>query len=209
MTFANQLLAWFHQHGRKTLPWQQNVHPYSVWVSEIMLQQTQVKTVIPYFERFMLRFPDIQTLAMASEDQVLALWAGLGYYARGRNLHRTAQIIVSEYQGQFPKNIMQVQSLPGLGRSTASAILAICEGQALPILDGNVKRVLARYCGISGYPGDKKIEAQLWQQATAFLPHTEIPDYTQAIMDLGALICLPKNPRCTCLLYTSPSPRDH
>ncbi len=194
--FASHLLTWFHQHGSKDLPWQRDIHPYRVWVSEIMLQQTQVKTVIPYFERFIARFPDIQALAQASEDQVLALWAGLGYYARGRNLHRAAQKIMTEYQGQFPLDSTQVQGLPGLGKSTAHAILAICEGQRLAILDGNVKRVLTRYCGISGYPGNKKIEAQLWQIAESFLPATSLPDYTQAIMDLGAMICLPRNPRC-------------
>ena len=194
--FSSSLLRWFHQHGRKTLPWQHDIHPYRVWVSEIMLQQTQVKTVIPYFERFMARFPDIHTLAAATEDQVLNLWAGLGYYARGRNLHRAAQQIVSEWNGKFPEQLSQLQSLPGLGRSTASAILAICAGQPLPILDGNVKRVLTRYCGITGYPGDKKIETQLWHKAEQFLPQKEIPDYTQAIMDLGALICLPRNPQC-------------
>ncbi|MCX7123459.1 MAG: A/G-specific adenine glycosylase [Gammaproteobacteria bacterium] len=195
-SFASLLLHWFHQHGRKTLPWQQDIHPYRVWVSEIMLQQTQVKTVIPYFERFMEAFPDIQSLALATEDQVLKHWAGLGYYARGRNLHRSAQIIQSEWGGQFPQALSQVQSLPGLGRSTASAILAICMSQPHPILDGNVKRVLARYFGISGYPGDKKIEAQLWEKAEACLPQQDIPDYTQAIMDLGAMICLPRNPQC-------------
>ena len=194
--FSSQLLHWFHQHGRKTLPWQQDIHPYRVWVSEIMLQQTQVKTVIPYFERFMARFPNIYTLAEASEDQVLVLWAGLGYYARGRHLHRAAQIIVSDFGGQFPQELAPLQNLPGLGRSTASAILAICNHQALPILDGNVKRVLTRYCGIVGYPGDKKIEAQLWQKAAQLLPKEAIPDYTQAIMDLGAMICLPRNPHC-------------
>jgi A/G-specific adenine glycosylase len=170
---------------------------YRVWVSEIMLQQTQVKTVIPYFKRFMARFPNIQSLAAAQEEDVLALWAGLGYYARGRNLHRAAQLIMAEHGGAFPHTLTELQALPGLGRSTASAILAICEGQRLPILDGNVKRVLSRYHGIHGYPGDKKIETILWQYAEAALPlEREMPAYTQAIMDLGALTCLPKNPQC-------------
>ncbi len=194
--FTALLLHWFHQHGRKTLPWQEDIHPYRVWVSEIMLQQTQVKTVIPYFERFMQRFPDLASLAAATQEEVLFYWAGLGYYARGRNLHHAAQKIMRDYGGCFPQELAALQSLPGLGRSTASAILAICNGQRLPILDGNVKRVLSRYFGISGYPGDKKVEALLWQKAADLLPHADIPAYTQAIMDLGALICLPRNPQC-------------
>lgn len=195
-TFSVLLLDWFYHSGRKNLPWQLALDPYPVWISEIMLQQTQVKTVIPYYTRFMLRFPTIFDLAKAPQDEVLTHWAGLGYYARARNLLKMAQIIVSEYQGHFPEDLDTLKSLPGLGRSTASAILAICHGKMLPILDGNVKRVLTRYLGISGYPGDKKIETLLWQQAENLLPQTEIPAYTQAIMDLGALICTPKNPSC-------------
>ncbi len=161
-----------------------------------MLQQTQVKTVIPYFERFIAAFPSIAHLAAASLDQVLSHWAGLGYYARARNLHKTAKILVAEYKGKFPRDLETLQKLPGLGRSTASAILAICFSQALPILDGNVKRVLTRYLGIAGYPGDKPVEQQLWLQAKALMPASNIPAYTQAIMDLGALICTSRNPSC-------------
>ncbi len=196
--FSQRLLSWFHQHGRKKLPWQRDLTPYPVWVSEIMLQQTQVKTVIPYYERFMARFPTLHALAAASQDEVLSLWSGLGYYARGRNLHKAAHIIVEEYQGQFPTELAILQTLPGLGRSTASAILAICFGTRHAILDGNVKRVLTRYFGIEGYPGEREIESKLWQEAERLLPAEEIniPAYTQAIMDLGAMICLPKRPTC-------------
>ncbi len=194
--FAALILAWFQHAGRKTLPWQQVLEPYPVWISEIMLQQTQVKTVIPYFTRFMERFPNLEALAQAPVDDVLKYCAGLGYYARARNLHKMAYILVTEYGGKFPRELDALQKLPGLGRSTASAILAICHGKALPILDGNVKRVLTRYLGISGYPGDKKIEARLWQEAERLLPPTDIPAYTQAIMDVGALICTSKHPAC-------------
>ncbi len=198
LLFSQRLLSWFHQHGRKKLPWQRDLTPYPVWVSEIMLQQTQVKTAIPYYERFMMRFPTLQSLAEASQDEVLSLWSGLGYYARGRNLHKAAHIIVEEYQGHFPNELSILQSLPGLGRSTASAILAICFGARHAILDGNVKRVLTRYLGIEGYPGEREIEAKLWQEAERLLPSKEadIPAYTQAIMDLGAMMCLPKRPSC-------------
>ena len=178
------------------MPWQQDIDPYKVWVSEIMLQQTQVKTVIPYFERFIVKFPTITELASASVDQVLSEWAGLGYYARARNLHKMAEILVSKYRGNFPKDLKTLQSLPGLGRSTASAILAICFNKPYPILDGNVKRVLARYLGISGYPNDKKVDAQFWQAAESLMPKSKIGDYTQAIMDLGAMVCTPKSPAC-------------
>lgn len=194
--FSKQLLSWFQHSGRKTLPWQRDLDPYKVWVSEIMLQQTQVKTVIPYFERFIVKFPSVNDLAAASADQVLNEWAGLGYYARARNLHKMAEILVSKYKGNFPKDLKTLQSLPGLGRSTASAILAISFGKIYPILDGNVKRVLTRYLGISGYPNDKKIEAVLWAAAEELMPKTKIGAYTQAIMDLGAIICTPKNPTC-------------
>lgn len=161
-----------------------------------MLQQTQVTTVIPYFERFMAHFPTLASLAAASQAEVLHLWAGLGYYARGRNLHRAAQILVQDYAGEFPQELVELRKLPGLGRSTASAILAICYAKPHPILDGNVKRVLARYQGLEGYPGDPKIEPVFWRAAEQLLPSVEIPAYTQAIMDLGALICLRKNPAC-------------
>jgi A/G-specific adenine glycosylase len=196
MNFASQLLGWFAHAGRKTLPWQQELNPYRVWVSEIMLQQTQVNTVIPYYQRFMHRFPNIETLARAPVDEVLKFWAGLGYYARGRNLHKTAQLIVREFQGEFPKTAEILKSFPGIGASTAHAILAIAYGQRLPILDGNVKRVLTRFKGITEYPGLPKTEKALWTYAESLLPESHMPAYTQAIMDLGAMICTQKNPSC-------------
>ena len=194
--FAKNLLTWFRHNGRKALPWQQDHDPYKVWVSEIMLQQTQVRTVIPYFERFLQAFPTIHDLADAPLNDVLTHWAGLGYYARARNLHKTANIIARDYKGKFPKKLQTLVEMPGLGRSTASAILAIAFRQPLPILDGNVKRVLTRYFGINGHPGDKKIEMHLWEKAEQLMPTKEIPSYTQATMDLGAMICTPKSPSC-------------
>ncbi len=193
---AQPLLTWFDSAGRKDLPWQRDPTPYRVWVSEIMLQQTQVTTVIPFYERFMARFPDVHALAAASIDEVLHLWTGLGYYARARNLHRTACIIVSDHNGHFPRTLDQVQALPGIGRSTAGAILALSQAARHPILDGNVKRVLARYFGVSGYPGDKKIEEQLWVLADSCTPSERVAHYTQAIMDLGAIICVRSRPLC-------------
>lgn len=193
---AAALLDWFEQHGRHDLPWQQDINPYRVWVSEIMLQQTQVKTVIPYYQRFMLRFPDIQSLARAEIDDVLHHWTGLGYYARGRNLHKTAKIIDKEFNGQFPDEVKTVMSLPGIGRSTAAAILAISFGQQHSILDGNVKRVLSRLHAVEGWPGDKKVANQLWQLADQYTPEERIEDYTQAIMDLGATVCTRSRPDC-------------
>lgn len=195
--FAPALLQWFDRAGRKHLPWQQQRSPYRVWVSEIMLQQTQVATVIPYYERFMQRFPDVQTLAAAPLDEVLHLWTGLGYYARARNLHRAAQHVVQDFQGGFPLTHQGMQALPGVGRSTAGAILALAHEQRHAILDGNVKRVLARYFAIQGYPGDKAVEAQLWSLAEACTPQQRIADYTQAIMDLGATLCARSKPRCS------------
>jgi A/G-specific adenine glycosylase len=189
--------------GRKHLPWQQQRTPYRVWISEIMLQQTQVATVIPYYERFMQRFPDVAALAAAPLDEVLHLWTGLGYYARARNLHGAAQSVVNEYDGEFPDTHAALNALPGIGRSTASAILALSRDERHAILDGNVKRVLARYFAIAGYPGDKRIETQLWSLADACTPHTRVADYTQAIMDLGATLCTRSKPRCaTCPLQT-------
>jgi A/G-specific adenine glycosylase len=196
MNFASQLLSWFYQAGRKDLPWQKDITPYRVWISEIMLQQTQVSTVIPYYERFMTRFPDIHTLAEAASSDVLQFWAGLGYYARGRNLHKTAVMIVEQYHGVFPEAPETLISLPGIGKSTAHAILAIAFGQKLAILDGNVKRVLTRFLGIQEYPGLPIIEKQLWAYATKLLPDTELPAYTQAIMDLGATLCTKSKPNC-------------
>jgi len=196
VTIAEQVLAWFDHSGRKHLPWQHDPTPYRVWISEIMLQQTQVAAVIPYYQRFMTRFPDVLALAAAPLDEVLHLWTGLGYYARARNLHRAAQIIVNEHRGMFPSSPAVVQSLPGIGRSTAGAILALALGQRLPILDGNVKRVLSRVFGIVGFPGEKKIEAHLWQLAEACTPNERIAHYTQAMMDLGATVCTRSRPLC-------------
>ena len=169
---------------------------YRVWLSEIMLQQTQVTTVIPYYQRFIAAFPTIASLAAASEDQVLAHWSGLGYYARGRNLHRAAQIIAEKHRGEFPRNFEQIFALPGIGRSTAAAICALAYHERRAILDGNVKRVLARYCGIEGWAGDRKVEAKLWQQAEALLPQRDIAAYIQAQMDLGATVCTRSKPKC-------------
>ena len=194
--FARRLIAWQKQHGRHDLPWQQTRDPYAVWLSEIMLQQTQVASVIPYYQRFIASFPDIVTLAAASQDEVLAHWSGLGYYARGRNLHRAAQLVVAQHGGVFPADPELVVALPGIGRSTAAAILAFSFGQRSAILDGNVKRVLARCFGIAGFPGVKGVENQLWQQAEALLPESGIETYTQALMDLGATVCTRK-PSCT------------
>lgn len=193
---AEPLLHWFDRAGRKALPWQGR-DAYGVWISEIMLQQTQVATVIPYFHRFMERFPDVHSLANAPLDEVLHLWTGLGYYARARNLHRAAKVLVDQHQGVMPQSHEVLQSLPGIGRSTAAAILAQAYHLRHAILDGNVKRVLARCFGIHGYTGDKKIEAQLWQHAERCTPNTRVADYTQAIMDLGALVCTRTKPFCT------------
>jgi A/G-specific adenine glycosylase len=195
-TFSHRLLRWFQQHGRKDLPWQQSPSPYRVWVSEIMLQQTQVTTVIPYFERFMARFPDIKALAEADQDEVLHLWTGLGYYARGRNLHKAARQIRDEHSGKFPTELEQVMALPGIGRSTAGAILSLSMGQRHAILDGNVKRVLARHHAITGWPGTPAVEKQLWQLAEQHTPAQECAAYTQAIMDLGATVCRRSKPLC-------------
>jgi len=194
--FASRVVAWYHQAGRKHLPWQQNKSPYKVWLSEIMLQQTQVATVIPYFERFMERFPTVNSLAEADTDEVLHLWTGLGYYARARNLHKAAQLVVSRHQGQFPEQIEALVALPGIGRSTAGAILSLALGQAQPILDGNVKRVLARHQAISGWPGKKAVEQQLWQLAETNTPSEQTAAYNQAMMDLGSMICTRSKPKC-------------
>ena len=195
-TFSDLVLIWFKQNGRKNLPWQIKVTPYKVWVSEIMLQQTQVVTVIPYFERFMKRFPDVRVLACASSDEVLHYWTGLGYYARARNLHKTAKMIISKYHGSFPSSFDEIISLPGIGKSTAGAILSLSYNKRFPILDGNVKRVLARYHGIKGWPGERKIENKLWEFAELHTPNQSIKQYTQAIMDLGATVCTRANPDC-------------
>lgn len=194
--FAGRLLEWFEENGRKDLPWQTDINPYRVWVSEIMLQQTQVATVIDYFARFTKRFPNIESLAQAHIDEVLHLWTGLGYYARGRNLHKSAQLVVANHAGQMPTEQQALESLPGIGRSTAGAIRAIAMNQQGVILDGNVKRVLARFHGVEGYPGDSKISARMWLDATAHTPATSTAAYTQAIMDLGATLCTRKKAAC-------------
>lgn len=194
--FSNRLLKWHRQHGRFDLPWQQNITPYKVWVSEIMLQQTQVTTVIPYFNRFMHTFPSVAHLAAADEDIVLSHWAGLGYYARARNLHRSAKIIVQTFAGQFPDTLPDLVSLPGIGPSTAGAILSLGFGLRGVILDGNVKRVLARMHKVQGWPGQTQTLKTLWKLAEYYTPENDSATYTQAIMDLGATLCTPKNPDC-------------
>jgi A/G-specific adenine glycosylase len=198
-SFAARLLRWFDRHGRHDLPWQHPRDAYRVWISEVMLQQTQVATVIPYFERFMSSFPDVRALAAAPLDEVLRPWAGLGYYARARNLHRAAQAIVERHGGAFPSDIEAVEALPGIGRSTAGAILSQALGQRHAILDGNVRRVLARHAGIEGWPGLPRVQAQLWTIAESHLPHRRLADYTQAVMDLGNAMCGARAPTCeTC-----------
>ena len=194
--FSNQLVSWYQQHGRKTLPWQLNKSPYKTWLSEVMLQQTQVATVIPYFERFINRFADINALAQAPLDEVLHLWTGLGYYARARNLHKAAQQMLLQHNGQFPASFEQVLALPGIGRSTAGAVLSLALGQHYPILDGNCKRVLARFAAIAGWPGEKKVEQQLWQLAEQLTPQATVAEFNQAMMDLGATLCSRSKPRC-------------
>jgi A/G-specific adenine glycosylase len=196
-TVAPRLLAWFDAHGRHDLPWQRDRTPYCVWISEIMLQQTQVSTVIPFYERFMQRFPTIAALAAASLDDVLAHWAGLGYYARARNLWRAARTVAAEHGGELPAAFGALHALPGIGRSTAGAILAQAHAQRLPILDGNVKRVLARYHAVAGWPGSAAVADELWRHAEAHTPHERVADYTQAIMDLGATLCTRARPACT------------
>jgi A/G-specific adenine glycosylase len=186
-------VQWQRRHGRKGLPWQASTDPYRVWLSEVMLQQTQVAAVIPYYERFLERFPTADALAAASEDEVLQLWSGLGYYARGRNLHAAAKLIS---QHGFPKTAERIAELPGVGRSTAAAVAAFAFGERAAILDGNVKRVLARHAGIAGFPGDRKVEAKLWALAESLLPKSSIETYTQALMDLGATVCIKAKPRC-------------
>lgn len=194
--FSRRLLAWHRHHGRKDLPWQQHKTPYRVWISEIMLQQTQVATVIPYYRRFMARFPDLADLAAAPIDEVLHHWSGLGYYARARNLHQAAQIVMRDHQGRFPDQLEQVMALPGIGRSTAGAILSLARGQYHPILDGNVKRVLARSFMVEGWPGRAAVEKKLWALAEALTPAERAADYNQAIMDLGATVCRRSQPDC-------------
>lgn len=194
--FATQVLDWFDEHGRKHLPWQQNPTPYRVWVSEIMLQQTQVATAIPYYEKFMHRFADLHSLASAPLDDVLAHWSGLGYYARARNLHRCAIRVVEEHNGVLPTTLDGLQDLPGIGRSTAGAILSLASGQHQPILDGNVKRVLARYFAVDGWPGKKPVLDKLWALSEQVTPAKRTGPFNQAMMDLGATLCTRSKPLC-------------
>ena len=196
MGFSDRVLQWYARHGRRDLPWQVQPTPYRVWVSEIMLQQTQVATVIPYFERFMSAFPDVATLAEADQDQVLHHWSGLGYYARARHLHAAARQILSLHDGRFPESMEAVMALPGVGRSTAGAILSLACGQSQPILDGNVKRVLARYHAVTGWPGQTAVLRELWSLAEQHTPQQDCAAYTQAMMDLGATVCTRTRPQC-------------
>jgi A/G-specific adenine glycosylase len=200
-SFSAAVIAWQKQHGRHALPWQGTRDPYRIWLSEIMLQQTQVAAVIPYYQRFLERFPDLPTLAAAPAEQVMAHWSGLGYYSRARNLHQCAQRLMAEHGGIFPDDPVMLAQLPGIGRSTAAAIAAFSYGARAAILDGNVKRVFARVFGIDGYPGAKPIEDQLWRRAEALLPAQGIESYTQGLMDLGATLCSRSKPSCsTCPL---------
>ncbi|TKS53627.1 A/G-specific adenine glycosylase [Luteimonas yindakuii] len=194
--FAARLLAWFDRSGRHDLPWQHPRTPYRVWLSEIMLQQTQVAVVVPYFERFVAALPDVRALAAAPQDAVLALWSGLGYYARARNLHAAARICVEFHDGDLPRDFDALVALPGIGRSTAGAILSQAWGDRFPILDGNVKRVLARWHGVAGWPGQPAVERVLWEHAAMHLPGARMADYTQAQMDLGATVCVRHAPHC-------------
>jgi A/G-specific adenine glycosylase len=218
--FAASLIDWHARHGRHDLPWQRRRTAYRVWVSEIMLQQTQVATVIPYYERFMQRFPDVGTLAAAPLDDILHLWSGLGYYARARNLHRAAVCITEEHGGRFPKSFESVAGLPGIGRSTAGAILALSRGERFPILDGNVRRVLSRHFGVEGSASDRTAVQNLWDLSDECTPTEHVDTYTQAVMDLGATVCIRRNPSCascpvatSCVAYSTgrqhelPSPR--
>ena len=194
--FSSAVLEWYDRNGRHDLPWQQGITPYRVWVSEIMLQQTQVSTVLNYFDRFMAALPTVQALAEAPEDEVLHLWTGLGYYTRARNLQTTAKIVVEQFGGEFPRDVEKLTELPGIGLSTAGAIASISMGLRAPILDGNVKRVLARYTAQEGYPGEPKVAKALWANAERYTPHTRVNNYTQAMMDLGATLCTRSKPSC-------------
>ena len=194
--FQQSVVQWYEKHGRKHLPWQKDRSPYRVWLSEIMLQQTQVKTVIPYFERFTQQFPDIQSLAKAPIDDVLSLWSGLGYYARARNIHKTAQIITQNHKGEFPRDTEGLVALPGIGRSTAGAIQSLAMRKSTPILDGNVKRVLIRSHEIEGWSGKREIENQLWSLSERCTPKTKCRQYNQAMMDIGATLCSRSKPQC-------------
>ena len=218
LQFANQIVAWQKVHGRNDLPWQNTQDPYRVWLSEIMLQQTQVATVMAYFDRFLQRLPTVAALAAASLDEVMGLWSGLGYYSRARNLHRCAQVVVQDWGGNFPKTALQLQELPGIGPSTAAAISSLCFGERVAILDANVKRVLTRVLGFDGDLALAQQERHLWIAAAGLLPKSVLamPRYTQGMMDVGATVCLPKNPACKqcpvqaqCLAYAQGNPQRY
>ena len=196
LSFAATVVRWQKQHGRHDLPWQKTRDAYRIWLSEIMLQQTQVATVIPYYQRFLERFPDVTSLAAAAQDDVLILWSGLGYYSRARNLHRAAQMVVAEHRGRIPNDFDALLALPGIGRSTAAAISVFAFGARHAILDGNVKRLFARRFGIAGYPGEAKVAASLWRETGRQLPSRNLEAYTQGLMDLGATVCTRGKPRC-------------
>lgn len=195
-SFQKNVLDWYQKFGRKNLPWQQKVTPYKVWLSEVMLQQTQVNTVIPYFETFMKKFPDVNTLAKTGIDEVLHLWTGLGYYRRARNLHACANKIIDDFEGKFPDNLETLITLPGIGRSTAGAIISLGFNKKAAILDGNVKRVLARVFAIEGWPGKSHVEKALWEIAEKLTPQKDNRAYTQTMMDLGAMVCTRSKPKC-------------
>lgn len=208
--FTNKVLDWFQKYGRHNLPWQQDKTPYRIWISEIMLQQTQVNTVIPYFERFIEYFPTVSDLADSELDEVLHLWSGLGYYSRARNLYKAAKMVVKDYRGVFPTGLDDLMRLPGIGRSTAGAVLSISQNQPQAILDGNVKRVLCRYHGVEGWPGDGAVERHLWCLADQHTPNDQAAAYAQAIMDLGATVCIRSKPRCdSCPVTQSCLARRH
>lgn len=194
--FSERIITWQRAHGRHDLPWQNTRDPYRIWLSEVMLQQTQVASVIPYYQRFVERFGDLEALAAATADEVLSAWAGLGYYSRARNLHRCAQVIVSEHAGHFPSSAAALEQLPGIGRSTAAAIAAFAFGERAAILDGNVKRVLARHFAVAGFPGEATVERALWAIAEQQLPHSDVATYTQGLMDLGSAVCTRRRPLC-------------
>jgi A/G-specific adenine glycosylase len=196
--FAGRIVRWQRSHGRSRLPWQDTRDPYRVWLSEVMLQQTQVSTVLDYYARFLARFPDVGALAAGGDDEVMSLWSGLGYYSRARNMHRCAKDVVALHGGEFPKTAGQLETLPGIGRSTAAAIASFCFGERVAILDGNVKRVLTRVLAFDADLASAASERVLWEHAQAMLPRTkqDMPSYTQGVMDLGATVCTPRNPTC-------------